>query len=411
MSKRLLQILFLSFITASLYSCKSEPVETITYLTAPTGANGSESSLHKAQDGTIYLSWIETDKEKNSKLLFSTLGKNNIWSTPKPIASGNDWFVNWADFPNLTSFGENGLATHYLKKSGGSKSYNYDVKMIISNDKGNTWNNAFAPHTDNTQAEHGFVSKVEMTDDSFLSVWLDGRQSAYAEKDSTIVREMTLRSALISKEGELLEEYLLDSRVCDCCQTDVAMTSDGPIVIYRDRSQDEIRDIYYVRQVNNEWTEPKPIFNDNWNIAGCPVNGASISANKDATAIAWFTMANDTPKVKVVFSNNNGETFDTPIQIGDVDPLGRVDIELLEDNSALVSWMDVVNDNTVIQLQRVQQDGTISEIVTLTESSESRSSGFPRMVIKDNLAYLSWTHVGDDNLDIKTAIVNTSLLK
>jgi len=112
----------------------------------------------------------------------------------------------------------------------------------------------------------------------------------------------------------------------------------------------------------------------------------------------------------VVFSNNNGETFEAPIQIGDVDPLGRVDIELLEDNSALVSWMDVVNDNTVIQLQRVHQDGTVSKIITLTESSESRSSGFPRMVIKDNLAYLSWTHVGDDNLDIKTAIVNTSLL-
>lgn len=411
MTQRLLQILFLSFTIVSLHSCKSEPVKTITYIEAPTGANGSESSLHKAKDGTIYLSWIETDKEKNSKLLFATLNKNNTWSAPKPIASGNDWFVNWADFPNLTSFGENGLATHYLEKSGGSQSYNYDVKMTISNDNGNTWDNAFVPHTDKTQAEHGFVSKVGTKDGNFLSVWLDGRQSAYAEKDSTIVREMTLRSALISKNGELLEEDLLDPRVCDCCQTDAAMTNNGPIVIYRNRSQDEIRDIYYVRQVNHKWTAPKPIFNDNWNIAGCPVNGAAISTRKDVAAIAWFTMANDTPKVKVVFSNNNGETFETPIQIGDVDLLGRVDIELLEDNSALVSWMDVVNDNTVIQLQRVHQDGTVSKIITLTESSESRSSGFPRMVIKDKLAYLSWTHVGDDNLDIKTAVVNTSLLK
>jgi len=409
MTKRLIQILFLSFTIVSLQSCKSQPVETITYLTAPTGANGSESSLHKANDGTIYLSWVETDQEKNSKLLFSTLNKNNTWSAPKPIASGNDWFVNWADFPSITSFGNENLAAHYLEKSADG-SYTYNVKVTVSNDKGNTWNTDFIPHTDNTQSEHGFVSKLEMNDDSFLSVWLDGRQSAYAEKDSTIVREMTLRSAIISKSGELLEKYLLDSRVCDCCQTDAAMTSNGPIVIYRNRSQDEIRDIYYVRQVNNEWTEPKPIFSDNWNIAGCPVNGAAISTNKNIAAIAWFTMANETPKVKVVFSNNNGETFEAPIQIGDVDPLGRVDIELLDDNSALVSWMDVVNDNTVIQLQRVQQDGTVSEIITLTEASESRSSGFPRMVIKDNLAYLSWTHVGDDNLDIKTAIVNTSLL-
>ena len=239
------------FILVLLSSCRSEPAETITFLTVPTEANSSEPNLHKADDGTIYLSWIETNADKSNTLLLSTLNDDNSWSTPKTIANGTGWFVNWADFPSITSFGDNGLAAHYLDKSA-DDTYAYDVKLILSNDNGNTWEKAFIPHTDNTNTEHGFVSKVATNDGNFLAVWLDGRQMAYAEKDSTITKEMTIRSAIINKDGTLLNEYLLDSRVCDCCQTDAAMTKNGAIVVYRDRSEDEIRDIYYVRQINNE---------------------------------------------------------------------------------------------------------------------------------------------------------------
>ena len=400
-------ILLLIFFSA----CKLEESKTITFITAPTASHSSEPNLHKANNGTIYLSWIETDSIKNSTLAFSTLDENNNWSAAKTIAKGNNWFVNWADFPSITSFGTNGLAAHYLEKSGGNKSYNYNVKITISEDNGNTWNEALVPHTDNTQAEHGFVSKVATKDGNFLAVWLDGRQSAYAEKDSTIAKEMTIRSAIIDKEGKLLKEYLLDSRVCDCCQTDTAMTNNGPIVVYRDRSEEEIRDIYYVRLVNDSWTEPKALYNDNWSIFGCPVNGAAISAKEDTVAVVWFTMANDMPKVKVVFSSDNGTTFSAPLAIGDINPLGRVDIELLDENTALVSWMDSVDGETVIQLQKVSSNGILSVVETLTRSSESRSSGFPRMVLKGEQAYLTWTNVDDKNLSIKTAVVNTNNLK
>ena len=409
MRQYLLSVLQILLVLVLLWSCESEHKKLVTFITSPTKSISSEPNLHKAVDGTIYLSWIETNNDHSSSLLFSTLDNNN-WSIPKTIAKGSDWFVNWADFPSITSFGKNSLAAHYLDKSA-EDTYAYNVKLTLSTDNGNTWNTPIIPHTDNTNTEHGFVSKVNMDDGNFLSVWLDGRQMAYAEKDSTITKEMTLRSALISKKGELLKEYLLDNRVCDCCQTDTAMTEDGPIVVYRNRTEDEVRDIHYVRQVNNEWTEPKPLFNDNWLIAGCPVNGAAISTRSNNVAVIWFTIANNLPKVKVIFSNNNGETFQEPISIGDKDPLGRVDIELLDENSALVSWMDVIEGKTIIQLQKVKSDGTLSKIITLTESSESRSSGFPRMVVKDNLAYMTWTNVGAEKLSIKTAVVNTNNLK
>lgn len=397
-----------SLLLLSILSCNTKPKELVTFITPPMGLNSSESSLHKTDDGNIYLSWIETN-DNSSKLLLAKLNEDNSWSEPQTIASGDNWFINWADFPSVTSFGNN-LAAHYLEKSA-EDTYAYNVKLTISNDDGHSWSDAITPHKDSTHTEHGFVSKIAMNDDSFLSVWLDGRQMAYAEKDSTIGKQMTLRGAVLNSKGAFENEYLLDNRVCDCCQTDTAMTEEGPIVIYRDRSETEIRDIYYVKLVNGTWTQPQPIYNDNWEINGCPVNGPAMSTKKNFVAVAWFTMANNLPSVKVVFSNNNGTAFSNPIEIGDIAPLGRVDIELLEDGSALVSWMDTVEGNTQIQLQRVTQNGELSNIVTLAKSSESRSSGFPRMVVKGNRAYITWTKVNEGNkLSIETAIINTDLI-
>lgn len=385
-------------------SCKKKPAEAITFIKVPAGINSSESSLHKSKDGTIYLSWLESNNNK-SQLFFSTLNEDLSWSDPKLIAQGDNWFVNWADFPSITSFGDNNLAAHYLQKSG-QDTYAYDVKIVTSNDKGNTWNKPVKPHLDDTKTEHGFVSKIGLDNDSSIAVWLDGRQMALSKKDSTIAHQMTLRAAKIDQIGAVTQNFLIDDRTCDCCQTDMAMTQTGPIVVYRDRSDKEIRDIYYSRLVDDKWSVPQPVFNDNWVIAGCPVNGPAIAVQNSQVAVAWFTLANGLPSVKVAFSNNDGAFFNNPINVDDISSLGRVDIELLNDRSALVSWMDRIEGKTLIQMQRIQPNGLKSSIITVTESSESRSSGFPRMVIIDDFALLSWTNVNADNTsNIETATV------
>lgn len=388
----------------SLSSCKQAVLE-FQRIDIPS-QNSSEPSLLKAHDGTIYLNWYEAIGNDITALKFSKL-ENHTWSVPKTIATGDNWFVNWADFPALIAFGEN-LAIHYLEKSG-EDTYAYDVKLMISNDKGESWNPAFKPHLDQTKTEHGFVSKTAMTDTEFLAVWLDGRQMELAKKDSTITAQMSLRAAIIDQNNHLKSEYLLDERTCDCCQTDTALTNDGPIVVYRDRSYEDIRDIYYTKLQNNyTWSTPKPIYNDDWKISGCPVNGPAISTKEDLVAVSWFTVAQDTPQIKVAFSNDNGTTFNRPILIGNTMSLGRLDIEMLDEISAVVSWMETVNGQTVIKIQRVFIDGRKSKAFVVAESSESRSSGFPRMIINNNDIIMAWTQVGDQ-LQVKTAIINSTV--
>jgi hypothetical protein len=188
------------------------------------------------------------------------------------------------------------------------------------------------------------------------------------------------------------------------------MTANGPIVVYRNRTEDEVRDIYYSRLVENQWTEPKPVFNDLWTIAGCPVNGPAIAANDNMVAVAWYTMSDNVPKVKLAFSSNNGGTFNTPILLSSDNTIGRVDLELLKDNSAIALWVDTIEEQAVIQIQRINETGEKSDIMSLAKTSNDRSSGFPRMIIKDNIAYLTYTVSGKD-LSIKTLTVDINSLE
>ena len=156
------------------------------------------------------------------------------------------------------------------------------------------WKTDLALHTDDTPTEHGFVSIVPYRNNFFVN-WLDGRHTDENEEGER--GAMTLRGVIVTTTGKLIEEYELDDKTCDCCQTTSAITDNGPVVIYRDRSDDEIRDISIVRQVEGEWTAPKVIHEDDWQIKGCPVNGPKVDVLSNSLVVAWFTAAENKQKV------------------------------------------------------------------------------------------------------------------
>ena len=118
---------------------------------------------------------------------------------------------------------------------------------------------------------------------------------------------MVLRTALI---GEAIgPSEVLDARVCECCATDAASGAAGPLVAYRDRIGDEVRDVSVVRRDGAGWTTPAVAVSDGWRIAGCPVNGPAIDAAGEAAVVAWFTGAGDAPRVQLAFSADGGATL------------------------------------------------------------------------------------------------------
>ncbi len=350
----------------------------------------STPNLVVAPNGAVHLTFSERVDSTTSALRFATW-ENGFWRAPRDIARGLDFFVNWADFSSMAVLENGDLAAHWLEREG-KGTYAYGVRIARSRDGGETWETARTPHADGLLAEHGFVALWPVGNDAVGAVWLDGRKTAM--KDSA--REMTLRTATIGRETAAIPEVLLDARVCDCCQTSSARARSGRVIVYRDRTENEVRDIAIVREQNGAWSEPAIVHNDNWVFDACPVNGPSVAAIGDTVVVAWFTGAQDTARVRVATSIDGGQSFGAPVRIDDGDPLGRVTVLLDDDALPIVLWMErVTADSAAVRVRRVGRDGSLSAATTVSAGAGSRRSGFPRMVRSGDALLFAWTVPGD----------------
>lgn len=373
---------------------------------------GGVPNLFKHSDGSVWLSWVDYQDDTTDVLKYASL-KDNQWREEGEISRGNNWFVNWADFPSFTLFpnqDKNYFLAHWLQKSA-SGTFEYDVRISVKKPGQSDWSTSIVLHQDGIPAEHGFVSLLPEKTGKIRAFWLDGRLTKVPETTSNNHSEdhgghhgnMTLHTALVDTFGIVSDESLLDSRICDCCQTASAMVENGPVVIYRDRSEREIRDISIIRYENGAWSEPSNIYRDEWMIAGCPVNGPAMSAHKNKLAIAWFTGKNKKGEVKVIFSENGGWTFGKPIVIDVDNPLGRVDIHWLNEKQVAVSWISNKAKSTKISLQVLESNGKKGIFQHITDTSPERLSGFPIFVPYEGGLILSTTEVNSDkSTQIKT---------
>lgn len=395
-------ILLLCNACQELASSSNETVN-VQLFSNPAMHNSAQPNLHCNSKGEVLLSWLQENNDRSHSLYYSTLQHQQWSESANLVASGSNWLANWADFPSLTSFGDSSLAVHYLVERSDA-AYAYDIFMRFSEDRGKNWSESTIPHSDSTNTEHGFVSMLAVGD-TLMVFWLDGRNyELIAVGDSSPSNEMQLYTASYDKKGKLGSETVLDNRVCSCCQTDATLTAEGPLVVYRDRSASEIRDISIIKWKDGSWQQASKVLSDEWEIAGCPVNGPSLDAKGHFVVLTWFTAARDTSKVMLAISEDAGNSFSKTLIIDDSNPVGRVDLAIMNDSTAVVSWLDQTQEGALIKVCKVTKDGTMGSPIEVAQMSAERSGGFPRMISLDNAVYLAWTDQQDSS-QIKTVKV------
>ena len=372
---------------------------TLEPLPSPAGDATAQPQLTASNDG-VFLSWLERTSSQTA-LKFSERTAAG-WSDPRLVAFGGDFFTNYADIPSLVRLADRTLVAHWLQMNGSSSS-GYDLRLARSSDDGRTWSAPFSPHHDGTRTQHGFASLFD-TGRGLGLIWLDGRaMKPGTTPDDEGTGDMGLRAAHFDRAWKQLSEDAVDLRVCECCPTAAAVTTDGPIVAYRNRSADEVRDIYVSRFTGDAWTVPAPVHGDGWTIDGCPVNGPAIGASGRRVAVAWFTAPNDEGHAFVAFSQDAGRTFGAPVQVDDAESLGRVDVEQLPDGSAIVGWIERAGQSTAFKVRRIEPNGQRSVAVTVTDLGERRNSGYPRLARRGQELVFAWTGSGE-RLRVETAI-------
>ena len=296
------------------------PPITVAELPSPAtrGANGA--SLARGPEGRLWLSWLDPVPGGGHALRFSTLdAAAGKWSTPRTIATGPNWFINWADFPALT-VGPAGRATAvwfvnnpaaHGTAAGHDHGPGYRAMLSHTTDAGATWGPPAPLTRENDSVE--FVSLATLADGRVLAAWLDGR----SKKAGGNVQQLFARVI-----EDTAPDTLVEASVCDCCQTTLTPFPDGgALLAYRGRTPEEVRDIRTVRFDGRTWQTPRPLNNDDWRIAGCPVNGPRLASDLGRVSAAWFTAADNDPRVLASYSPDAGARFLQPLRIDRGHPL------------------------------------------------------------------------------------------
>jgi hypothetical protein len=230
-------------------------------------------------------------------------------------------------------------------------------------------------------------------------IWLDGRNMPNEDEG-----DMALMYTTVTPAGVLGPEAQIDNRVCECCKTAMAATTDGLIAVYRDRSDKEIRDISVARLTGGRWSAPSELTKDGWKIEACPINGPAVSSSGKNVAVAWFTAPNEKSQVNLMMSSDSGKTFGQKIRIDGGNPAGRVEVLSLPSGGAMVSWIERINNVPQLHIREVAANGTAVAPINVSGATRVASGGFPKMVSSPRGIVLAWTDSADPS-HVHTSIV------
>jgi hypothetical protein len=361
--------------------------------TIPATGQSAHPHLTTSARGTI-LSWLE-HRDTTATLKFAER-MDGTWTPARTVASSDGWFISGADVPTVMRLRDGTLvATAYPATDVSVEGY--DLQLTHSRDDGQTWSRAIAPHHDGTKTQHGFATLFELPDSGLGLVWLDGRDQVLNKTDPD-GGSMALYYAAFDRGWKQTAEAVVNTRVCECCQTTAAMTDDGPVVAFRDRSPREVRDINVTRLEQGSWTQPRPLHVDGWQIDACPVNGPALSARGRTVAAAWFASTGDEGHAYAAFSADAGRSWTEPVQLDDAVALGHVDIELLDDGSAVASWVEFANRRAQLRIRRVRPSGERSAAVAVAGGGDGFVAGYPRLARHAKELLLAWTETTQDGV-------------
>ena len=389
-------------IITSLAGCREsrqKPVFEYT-LTNP-ATNGSRfPNFHQDQSGANYLSWV-ANVEENIYMFRYSKYTDEGWHEPETIHIGSDYYVHWADLISVVGIEGQPIASHrYVRPENSDVAY--QAELLFRNADTRRWDDPVVLSSDQTPSMHGFVSLEPLSEDAVLAVWLEGGSvegnGGMHSESAASGESASLRSAVISADGEQSRNQVIDDAVFGCSQNDLVATQYGNAVVYRGEGDSgDVRIAHYDAD-SAEWSTPEVVHNtaDNTNLqlaAECPAEGPRADSNGSLTAVVWYSEADENRSVYLARSVNRESGFQQPIRIAESEhqPVGRTDVVVTDNGDAYVSWMRQTGDQADIMLTHVDAEGSVQETRNIGTTTASTSSGIPRMGITEEAIIVAWT--------------------
>lgn len=346
----------------------------------PPTATGAMAPALVASGVDLLLTWLEPAPAAGHRLRFARWHAG-AWGVPVDLPTGGDLFVNWADTPEIAVAGNGDVIVAWLARRAGGK-YDYDVELARSTDGGTSFTRLGRLNDDGVAAEHGFVSFAP-EGQGVRAFWLDGRATPTGGA-------MGLRTARVAGTTVGASEPV-DERVCDCCSTAAAAGARGTAVVYRDRSEQEVRDVRLALRRASGATGSLAVGADGWRIEGCPVNGPALASDGSDLWVAWFTAAEGRARVQWQRSPDGGESLGKPQTLDAEAPAGRVALAALGGGEAVVGWIGARDGGGELRLARLSGSAAAGSAHALAAVALGRTSGRPRLARQGERIAVAWT--------------------
>jgi hypothetical protein len=347
----------------------------------PSGSASLQAHWSLTADGSALLSWLEKSSGDSLSLRYA-IRRGAMWSEPRTIVTNRPFFRQPAESPSVISFPGGSLLAQWVEVGDGEAENLY----VSASKDGVQWTAPVMAHKDRSPVQHALASMVASGDQEASLVWLEALKGEDAPS--------TLRRTVVSSDGRIVKEEILDSDVCTCCPTSIVKTPKGLLVAYRDHTPKDIRDIGVIRFEGGHWLPSRILNPDKWEINACPVNGAAAAALDNRVAIAWYTEAQDMPRTQLLLSKDGGATFGMPIRISVGNSFGHTSVAL-SDQGALVSWLEEGKggDGVRLLVRRVTAAGAAGPVTQAAEGSR-QSIGYPRLLQVGKETWLAWGNSG-----------------
>jgi hypothetical protein len=351
---------------------------------APPSNTGSAPKLEINQDGNAVLSWLEKTSDQDGKLRFS-MQSSSGWSAPITAAEGA---LSTADFASafvLSPRPEEFVAFWTEIKDHDPNAWTEFGYVSRSTDGGQIWSHPQPLASDFSKTEHSYLSGSVLDGGTVGVAWLDGRETA---KIPYPKGHYHLMAALLYPDGRYSGEKMLDDNVCTCCPTAAVSLGNKMLIAYRDRTQDEIRDMNTIQITDTLNIEgPYSVHHDGWHINACPTNGPALAVRKGKVVVAWFTAANG-PHLLVETSSDGGKQFTSPKDVSaSTATLGHPAIAILPDQSSILAWIDSGAPESKLLVRRLLSNGEFGPTVEIARGS---GFGYPSMRAQGNSALIAW---------------------
>lgn len=377
----------------------------------PAAPGAAEPDLVAMADGRMLLAWIDASSGRRNALQFAQWSDGHWQSAPRTIVVGDALLANGADTPHLAATADGALWVQWLQKAPDSEGT--DLMLSRSADGGFNWSPPVRINDATGAGEHGFASLWPAAQDRIGVAWLDGA-AIPAEKTPQPTHAATpgagaasLRAAVFDMNLRRAMPDTIDARVCDCCQTGVAMTPRGVLLVYRDRTPDEIRDIAVAHFDGGTWSSPATVHPDQWKMPACPVNGPAVASEGGNAVVAWYTAANDVPAIELAHSRDAGGHFDPPVQVDHGAAVqGRVAVAV-DAQQAWVLWVGGEDATQALWLARYTPDLSrrLQRLQVATLQARGPGAGYPQLVVQDGAAYVVWSDIANGGSRLHGAVV------